>query len=713
MRTPAALPLIALIAGLALGPLLVNPQWAMCGLLAITLLRPRTFTWFAIAGIALALHVQSRDTAEREAFAKLDPDRFVIIEVPLERDWAELDGTRARSFVLRASRFRANDIPFETPIAAYARFEPPEMTMERVLRAEGFLRLSERGEYSVSIKSEALMTYEGALPRWHPRAWNRALANRLERHAGARGDEVALAQALILGRGERLTTALRDSFRRGGTYHLLVFSGLQIAFAAGLLAALLRWLHRPRASDWLLLAFATIAPLFIGPTASVSRASIGIALYALSRILKRPTSLENLWCLAALLRLLVEPRDLADASFHLTYAGAGALLFIGRHLSERRWLGHLLGVEIAIAPLTLFHFHQYVLGGSLVTLAMSPLIVAMLVVSMFACAFPPLLGVIGMLHRWCVALNRFGVSGYFAAPPLVVLIASAFCALFAIALLRERRRAVAIAVALLVPIAASVVRSVSQRSVADPRVTFFDVGQGDAIAIRARDRTIVVDGGRDLRLLPLLADRGVRRIDAVVLTHAHPDHCAALPALVENFRVERVYVSPRRFRGDCATRLLDACSRSRTPIHPIHDGDTFAIPLVHFEAHMAGHTFRRAPENNASVVLLVTIANRRFLLTGDIEKEAELTLADRDLRADVLKVPHHGSRTSSSETLLDLVAPRIAVISCGRRNLFGHPHAEVMNALEGRRVRVRRTDQDGSVDVEVRGERLYARYGKY
>src|SRR5688572_18599042 len=154
-----------------------------------------------------------------------------------------------------------------------------------------------------------------------PESWNRMLANRLEKHAAQHPTEVALAQALLLGRGERLTEETRDSFRDGGTYHLLVFSGLQIALAAALLGALLRWLHAPRASDWLLLTFAVIAPLFIGPTASVSRASLGIGLYALSRIIKRPTSVENLWCVAALLRLMLEPRDLFEASFHLTYAG--------------------------------------------------------------------------------------------------------------------------------------------------------------------------------------------------------------------------------------------------------------------------------------------------------------------------------------------------------------------------------------------------------
>jgi competence protein ComEC len=630
----------------------------------------------------------------------MDEERFVTIEAPIDRDWSVRDS----AFLLRTESFRADGHAFHAPLAVYARFQPPTIGMESTLRAEGFLRLSERGQYTVSVKSAELLSYAGNLPRWHPKAWNRMLANRLRRHATTHPDEVALAEALVLGRGEMLSDEMRASFRRGGTYHLLVFSGLQIAFAAGLLAALLRWLHAPRASDWLLLAFAGLAPLFIGPTASVARASIGIGVYALSRILQRPTSLENLWCLAALLRLLMEPGDLTDASFHLTYAGAGALLFIGKHFHHV--VASLAAAEIAIAPLTLFHFHQYTLGGSLVTLAMSPLIFAMLILSSLACAFPWFLEPLGALHRACGFLNGFGLSGFYASPPVVSLICAAFAALLALALLRGKARAVAIACVLLVPSTAAIVRSRSQRNVEFPRVTFFDVGQGDAAALRSGERTMVVDGGRDGRLLPLLADRGIRRIDEVVLTHAHPDHCGALPQLVEQFDVGRVWITPRQFTGDCAERLLAACTRSGTPLHFVRDGTTFTLGAFHLTAHLADTTFRRAPENNASVVLRAKVGGRRFLLTGDIEKEAELVLADRDLQADVLKVAHHGSRGSTSERTLDSISPRIAVISCGRHNLFGHPHPSVLERLAERHIRTWRTDRDGTVSVEVREGRV-------
>src|SRR5207247_1370267 len=117
-------------------------------------------------------------------------------------------------------------------------------------------------------------------------------------------------------------------------------------------------------------------PLFVGPTASVSRSSIGIGLYAVSRILKRPTTVENLWCVAAMTRLIIVPEDLTDAAFHLTYVGAGALLFVAKPIVSRRdrIVAGVVGIESLITPLTLFHFHQYSLGGSITTLLLTPLI---------------------------------------------------------------------------------------------------------------------------------------------------------------------------------------------------------------------------------------------------------------------------------------------------------------------------------------------------
>jgi competence protein ComEC len=489
---------------------------------------------------------------------------------------------------------------------------------------------------------------------------------------------------------------------------------LQIAFAAGVIAFLLRALHAPRAADWSLLIFSVIAPVFIGPTASVSRSSIGIGLYAISRLLHRPTTLENLWCVAALLRLMIAPSDLTDVSFQLTYAGAGALLFIAKALTagRRRWIAYAVGAECAVTPLTLFHFHQYALGGSVTTLLLTPIIFAMLVVSAAVCALPcaALLHLVGFLNRICTIVNGMAATfaGWYAAPPAASLIAGLGAALLAIAFLRGRLRAIAIIIATTVPCAAAIF--VAHRDVKQPSLTVLDVGQGDSILIRTPKHAILIDAGsRYANVVPMLLDRGVRKLDAVFLTHMHPDHCGGVPDVLRYLEVREMWVSPRKLYGDCAQRLLESAAIELTPIHLVRDGDRRKFGDIATRVLLASRTFKRAPENNASVVLRVSLGSRTLLLTGDIERESERDLAARIEHADILKIAHHGSRSSTTSDFLDAVSPRIAMISCGRRNLFGHPHAETIDILQRKQIHVYRTDRNGSIDSSVDGDHLLVR----
>jgi competence protein ComEC len=688
---PASLALIAYIAGLTCGGSAREAiGLALIAVLLVSVRRAR----LSLVFLCTALGVMN---AVRPSPPTDSGDRFVVIESRIDRDWSR----RGDVFVLRVQ-----------PVTIYARFEPKPIGMEKSIRVQGLLRRNDRGQSTLTVKSPRLLEYRGTLSKLDPAGWNRALDNRLRPFVAGFPAEVGLVEALALGRGERLADEIRDNYKRGGTYHLLVFSGLQIAFAAGLIALLLRSLHAPRASDWSLLVFSVIAPMFIGPTASVSRASIGIGLYAISRILKRPTTLENLWCFAALLQLIIAPGDLTDAAFQLTYAGAGALMFIGKPLAagRRRWIAYALGAECAVTPLTLFHFHQYALGGSITTLLLTPIIFAMLVASALVCAVPcaAFLHVVGLLHRLCTLMNGCSavVAGWYAAPTVSSLIVGFGIALVAISFLRGRARAMVILAGTIVPSVASIV--VAHHDVVRPTMAVLDVGQGDSILLRTPKHAVLVDGGsRYANVVALLLDRGVRRLDAVVLTHVHPDHCGGLPDVITYMRVGELWISPRRFTGDCAQRLLDAAASELVPIHLVRDGDMKAFGPMHFRALLATRTFKRAAENNSSIVLSARLARKTILLTGDIERESESDLAGRVPRADILKVAHHGSRSSTTAGFLDAVAPRVALISCGRRNLFGHPHREVIRALQQSRILVYRTDINRSIDVDVDGDHIF------
>ena len=232
-------------------------------------------------------------------------------------------------------------------------------------------------------------------------------------------------------------------------------------------------------------------------------------------------------------------------------------------------------------------------------------------------------------------------------------------------------------------------------------VTVLDVGQGQAILVRDGGATVLIDvgpfDGAVLRALPRAY--GGRSLDAVLLTHGDSDHAGALSELRQRLRIGALLGSEETIAEEAiAARAIDIGDRivlsERTSI------EVLSPPLA-----TAGRAHRG--DNNRSLVLLVTIGERRILLPADIEAPAEqwLTESGLDLRADALVLPHHGSRTSSSEGFLAAVAPLVAVASVGAGNQHGHPHPDVVARYDG--VRLYRTDEHGDVTLRSDGERLW------
>lgn len=246
---------------------------------------------------------------------------------------------------------------------------------------------------------------------------------------------------------------------------------------------------------------------------------------------------------------------------------------------------------------------------------------------------------------------------------------------------------------------------------------FLDVGQGDAILLRDGPRTLLVDGGGwpsgDLGgrvLVPALVGEGVARLDAVLLTHPDRDHCRGLVDLASYLAIGEAWLARGLERRGCAGELAAAVEGQGGRVREVAAGDRhrlgrWRLDVLHPPAPDAGAgAGATSGSNDDSIVVLAAAAGRRLLLTGDVEAPAERRLVRRSedlLRADVLKLAHHGSKSSTGAGFLAVVAPRLAIASAGHGNSYGHPADLVRRRLRQRRVPLLRTDHHGMIHLEL------------
>jgi competence protein ComEC len=556
-------------------------------------------------------------------------------------------------------------------------------------------------------------------------AASQRLARRLDKRHRAALD------AMLLGRRGGLHERPVALLRRAGLGHLLAISGLHVGL-------LLTWSRRvcrrvPYARSSTSPVLGTVLPLFAifaGSRSSVWRAAAGGALPLWGRAVGRAGDPLNTLGLSAMTLLAIVPSWLRAPGFQLSFlAASGIVLFSGRvrdALPLPRWIGGLIGVTasayVATAPVLALRFGwlapvallsnvpavplcALALGGGAITILSGEVeVAARLAAGVAATAIDALFHVASIADRCDLAS---GVS-----PPPPVLVTVYYGALILLARTRQARRQRVVAAAVLAAAIVGLHVGTPPLPSGPIETLVLDVGQGQAVAVLGPAGTVVVDAGDagarfDLGqqvVLPVLRTRAIRRVDVLVLTHGHRDHVGGARALIEGTEVGELWMPPgwhrsrrfrilaRRARGGGAAVWAPEAGRTR---------GVGGIPLeVLWPRSSAG-----VDANNHSIVLRAGNAPHRILLPGDLEAEGErgLVALDGSLEAEAIVLPHHGSRGSSTTPFLARVGARIALVSCGRHNRFGHPHPETVTRVRRAGAELWRTDLHGMLHA-VGGE---------
>ncbi len=240
----------------------------------------------------------------------------------------------------------------------------------------------------------------------------------------------------------------------------------------------------------------------------------------------------------------------------------------------------------------------------------------------------------------------------------------------------------------------------NHQEAAEMEVHFLDVGQGDCTLIKCGDAAMLIDTGDDsngTKIQNYLNKQGIKKLDYLVLTHPDSDHIGAAPVIITKFEIDQVFVSNYEKDNKTYRKLIQALDDKRLKSITPKTGEFYSLGSAGFSILAPNKTYK--DPNNSSIALLIRNGENTFLFTGDAEEKAEKDIlkTNMDIKADVYKAGHHGSKSSSHEEFLEEISPDFAVISCGEGNSHGHPHAQTLNNLRAMGIKVFRTDEQGAI----------------
>lgn len=553
-----------------------------------------------------------------------------------------------------------------------------------------------------------------------------------------------LLSSIVFGsRAAKAPKDIKETYKRAGVAHLLVASGMHLGILVGVCLFIVRSTRMPLWMGVLITSIVNFMyALMTGFGPSILRAAIMAEIMLVGLLFEREKEIYTSLALSAFIILLFNPKCLFDVGFQLSFGATWSLVYVAPVIAERlkpylpKYLAALVSAAIApvlaSVPITLFHFSQASPIGVITNILLLPwvgiIVVLGFISTVLGAIFLPLGELINgsnlillWIANWIVTtLASLPFAQIFLAPPKFPIIIGYYVGLAGMVEILRRGKFPKInkfrlSVICLTVFCLLLWNASLSSAIKGLTVTVLDVGQGDSILIEAPSgKRMLIDGSErhmgERVIVPYLRKRGISKLDLVVLTHPHEDHVGGLPAVLEKIKVDTVLDSGFNYKSQSYRRFLSLIKRNKVKYQLARAGQNINFgqgamakilhPTLPFQENV----------NNASIVMRLKYGNFSMMLTGDNEEEGEEQILElfpsSALASTILKAGHHGSRTSTSPEFLDAVNPKIAVISCGRRNKFRHPHGVTLNRLKVRGIKTYRTDLDGAITIRSDGEQI-------
>ena len=542
--------------------------------------------------------------------------------------------------------------------------------------------------------------------------------------------ESNILKAMLLGEKQFLDDETVDLYRTSGIYHILAISGLHIGILALFLTKIFKLIHR-RFGYIFVIIILIFYCIFTGSSLSTIRATIMSSTVLLAYILFRNPDFISSISLSAIILLIVNPYYLFDIGFLYSYISVFSIAFLGGRICDIYKLKGIFNafvvsffVCLSIKPITAYYFYNFNTIDIFLNIIIIPfmsivVIIGFLstIIGIFSIPLAKfLIGSVYYILRFftyiCKVVDNMSFNNIIIGRPSIFIIIGLYIMLFFIGytfydkyLIKKHKKFINIGISIFI------VLTLLATFIPKPfTITMLDVGQGDSIVGINKDGVFLIDGGGsntfntgESVVLPYLKSKGIQTIDFVFVSHNDTDHIKGIIEIVDKIKIKNLFLPINNSTDENYETLLTKAKAENIPIHFVKSGDKLNLGKdLSFDILHPNINFLNNEDNNNSIVLKLTYKNNSMLFTGDVEKEGENFMLDNnlDLLADILKVSHHGSKTSSTQNFIDSVKPKDALISCKENNKYNHPSEETLKTLNENNINIYRTDKNKAITIK-------------